>query len=1321
MPEPIIATLSLVVSTIGFTFGLFLLLVYAHTRYGMYLHAALSSLLCGFYFLASSEVFLRFASPQAASILMHLGMNFCYFLYRFSQYFHVPTPRLNRWFAILLLLVSVPLGLMLIPLNADWLQPLRTVHHVLVLVVGTAALYMVAQGLRQGRAGAAILLPGFTLGFALGLNDVLLALGAMDSMLLMPLGVCAGLGAMLYVTSNSFATIFSEKKKLLATLQEKNAALQTEQARVSFILNMVPDLFTVSRLADGHIVTVNEGFTRLSGWPAQEVIGRNANELGLWQPEARKNFVRKLAEAGSLSDFESTFTAKDGRQIPGLVSARTFAIDGEIHIAMNVRDISDSRKQEDALRRSYDLLAKIQQNAGMGIWQWNLDSGEIWMSQTACAILRLQPQANAGLPPGFVGIVRAQDSIAMVHPDDRERYLHEFGAGLRTRQVRSYQYRAICGDGVVRVLYTEGFLEFNETGRILHFYGFLQDITERVAAEQALRASQEKLSAIYNAIPDQIAVTRFRDAVVVDINEESARAYGRTRAEMLGISFASSDFWSDQADYQRLADILVKTGKVDAFECTVRSHTGECYRGSISSRLFSIADEMHVISICRDVTELYRKQTELQHSYDMMAEIQQHAGMGIWRWNPETDEVLCSKTAFDLYHYTPQPDGDLPPGFSGRITGKKTLDLVFADDWEHYLKSISVLLHDKQPRVLNYRIRRSDGMLRTLHSESHAEVDDDGKVSFLYGFIKDITEEQRVAEELGQYRNHLETLVKKRTTELQKANQSLRAATAAAEAAQHAAEAASRMKSDFLAMISHEIRTPLGGVIGMLKLGLKDTRLVAQTRDKFSLGLSNAQSLLQIINDILDYSKLEAGKMALEHIDFDLPAVLQDSHSILEERADAKGLSLTMELPADLPRWWQGDPVRLRQVLINLMGNAIKFTEHGSVKLSLQRGVDGWLEFAVTDTGVGIPEEALPRLFQKFEQADVSTTRKFGGTGLGLAICKHIVQAMGGTIGVTSTLGAGTTFCFRLPLHTGTQAASVTTVANNRHTHRLSILCAEDGKTNQLIVRELVESMGHRIDLAENGLEALRALSTQRYDMVLMDMRMPEMDGMEATQLIRAGGNERYIVLDPSLPIVALTANVMEEDRKRYLQAGMDGFLGKPIDEAALFSELAKVITRLLAQGAALPPLTALEDTPVQTADVAALDALFGVDSAAALPPPAPLPHPPDPVATVQAVLSTRPSVSQRTWNAMIEVFRNEAPQRMARLKTALDAGDASSAALELHTLKGSAAYLQGQEVRALCATLETLANQNDLQSVAGRYGELEQTLSAMLAALQPH
>ncbi len=841
-----------------------------------------------------------------------------------------------------------------------------------------------------------------------------------------------------------------------------------------------------------------------------------------------------------------------------------------------------------------------------------------------------------------------------------------------------------------------------------------RDITERVAAESALRASQEQIMAIYNAIPDMIAVTHH--GTIIDVNDAAVRIHHQRREEILGKSFDNAEFWDDPADYQRLVAILRAQGKVDAFECTMCTPSGGRYRTSISARTFEIGDKTCLLSISRDTTELSRKQNELLRSYAMMAKIQHNAGMGILRWDIASDEMLLSQTYLDLLQRHPDPANTdaLPPGFAARMRGTAGMDFIHPDDWQHYLDTVSRIMQNQQPCHAHYRIIRGDGAVRLLHSEVDTELDAQGELRSVYGFSKDITEEQRVQDELEQHRNHLEALVGQRTEEL-------RAAIAVAESAQHAAEAANRMKSDFLAMISHEIRTPLGGVIGMLKLGLKDTRLVAETRDKFSLGLSNAQSLLQIINDILDYSKLEAGKMALEHIDFDLPAVLQDSHSILEERADAKGLALTMELPADLPRWWQGDPVRLRQVLINLMGNAIKFTEHGSVKLRLQRGADGWLEFAVADTGVGIPEEALPRLFQKFEQADVSTTRKFGGTGLGLAICKHIVEAMGGTIGVTSTLGAGTSFRFRLPLQEGTKPESVATIASSRHTHRLSILCAEDGKTNQLIVRELVEGMGHRIDLAENGLEAVRALSMRHYDMVLMDMRMPEMDGMEATQLIRAGGNERYIVLDPSLPIVALTANVMEEDRKRYLQAGMDGFLGKPIDEAALFGELAKVITRLVAQGATLPPLSGADTTPAQTADVATRDALFGVGDTATVPPPALPSTPPDPVAAVQAVLSTRQNVSKRTWNAMIEVFRSEAPQRLTRLKAALDAGDAANAALELHTLKGSAAYLQGQEVRALCATLETLAHQNDLAGVARRYAELEQTLHAMLDSLQPH
>ncbi len=1314
--------LRLLASILGSGFGLFFLFVFARTRYGMYLYAGLGSLCCSLYLGVTNDLSLRVLTPETALVLSYMALSFAYFFFLFVQYFHTPMPRINRALAAPILVLNLLLASQLVWPDLDLFQWLRRAQFVTGMGLGTCIVYMMAQSWRKGRPNADMLFAGFAIFYAVAANDTLMSVGLVQAHFLMPFGLMAALAAVLYVTSNSFTHTFSENKKLLATLKEKNAALQAEQARTAIMLRMVPDLFSVSRMNDGSIVTVNEGFSRLSGWKAEEAIGHSSQDLGLWPPGERERFVSRLAQTGSISDLECAFIHRDGHAVDGQVSATTFSIDGVAHIAMTVRDMSASRKQENALRHSYDLLAKIQNNAGMAIWQWNPHSGEIFWSQTAYAICHITPRSSPDLPPGFVGVMRVEESIDIIHPDDRQRYVSEIESAMHARQGCSHQYRVVCGDGDVRCISAELFLELDEEERILYVYGLLRDITERVVAEEALRTSQEKLSAIYNTIPDQISVIRLTDQVIVDVNEATVRIHELAREELVGRRIGEIGFWTDRADYERYARILVAQGKVDAFECYNSTRSGRVYRSLISSRPCEFDGVTHVLSICRDITELHRQQIELQRSYDTLAKIQRNAGMGLCHWNPHTDELLFSQTALDLFGYPPESTDALPPGFAGRFKGSTTFNHVHAEDLPSYMGAFEALLRDKQSRTLSFRITRGDGETRAMHSELQTECDGQNHVISVYGFVKDITAQTHTDEELAQHRSHLEQLVAQRTTELQnsytaltQANLNLRAATVVAEAAQHAAESANRMKSDFLAMISHEMRTPLGGVIGMIKLGLKDSRLIAETRGKFNVGLASAEGLLQIINDILDYSKLEAGKMKMEHIDFDLPATLQDSHSILEERADAKGLALLMEMQPELPRWWQGDPVRLRQVLINLMGNAIKFTEHGSVLLTLNQEENGWLEFAVADTGVGIPADALPRMFQKFEQADVSTTRKFGGTGLGLAICKHIVEAMGGTIGVTSTPGAGTTFRFRLPLHEGKKPEIVETVASSRHTHRLSILCAEDGKTNQLIVRELVESMGHHIELVENGLEALRALSTRHYNMVLMDMRMPEMDGMEATQLIRAGGNERYIVLDPALPIVALTANVMEEDRQRYLQAGMDGFLGKPIDEAALFGELAKVITRLLAQGVELAPLTDADTTPTPSADVVALDvldALFGVDSAA-------LPAPQSPV-PVQAAPISRQSVSQRTWNAMIEVFRSEAPLRLARLKTALGEGDASSAALELHTLKGSAGHLQGLELRALCSTLEVHADAGDLHTVARHLPELEQHLTALLATLEP-
>ncbi|WP_410497403.1 ATP-binding protein [Chitinibacter sp. S2-10] len=386
--------------------------------------------------------------------------------------------------------------------------------------------------------------------------------------------------------------------------------------------------------------------------------------------------------------------------------------------------------------------------------------------------------------------------------------------------------------------------------------------------------------------------------------------------------------------------------------------------------------------------------------------------------------------------------------------------------------------------------------------------------------------------------------------------------------------AVNQAKSAFLALVSHEIRTPLTGVIGMLRLAKGQKELRPNTREQISIGLENAEMLMNIINDLLDASKIEAGKIVIEQIPFDLHKLIAQVAALFAPKAEEKGLTFVLDID-HLPRsGCLGDPTRLRQILFNLVSNAIKFTEQGSVRLSAYR--DGeQIKFLVADTGIGLDEQSLVRLFNKFEQADTSTTRKYGGTGLGLSICHALIQLMQGSIAVTSQLGEGTCFRVDIPLEPVELVAApeAEPLALMPLPHKLKILYAEDIVTNQLIVGALLEEMGLSLQVANNGLQAIEALAREHFDLVLMDSRMPVMDGNTATQLIRQGCYQEYEVRDPAIYIVALTANAADAEREAGLAAGMNDYLLKPIDPIRLRQVLVAACEYQQQRGYTLEPL----------------------------------------------------------------------------------------------------------------------------------------------------
>ena len=632
---------------------------------------------------------------------------------------------------------------------------------------------------------------------------------------------------------------------------------------------------------------------------------------------------------------------------------------------------------------------------------------------------------------------------------------------------------------------------------------------------------------------------------------------------------------------------------------------------------------------------------------------------------------------------------------------------------------VAYLISTKLRNVISKPISDLAGTMREVseaknYSLRAEKINNDELGVLIDGFNRMLSQIQERDVKLKRQRGQLEEQVAMRTAELSTANSALENTVDELQKTKESAVAANIAKSQFLANMSHEIRTPIYGVTGMIEL-LLDTELTEEQRRFAETVNSSGEALLNIINDILDFSKIESGKLDLEEIPFDIHDNIDEVVSLLSERAHSKGLIINSSINESIPETVIGDPYRLRQILINLIGNAIKFTEKGMVSVEVNE-IDGLgdrlvLRFEITDTGIGIPKEACERIFTLFNQADDSTTRKYGGTGLGLSITRQLVKAMGGEVGVNSVPGSGSTFWFTVSLEPLVQIMQTAhgwakQAGTDSKKINAKILIVEDNPVNQEVGMCMLKGFGCSVDIAENGIKALEALGGRDYDLILMDIHMPFMDGYETTEAIRK--REALQSPDCRIPIIAVTANAMEGDRKKCLNSGMDDYLSKPFSKDQVLELLIKYLQDK--DSLALSSETQNDENAPVSSD----SSHYGN--------------------AIERETKTLPTIDQKALDniralqmngtldmlsRVINIYLTSSPNLMEKLRKSIASKDADAINTAAHSFKSNSANLGAIRLSELCKELEEMGKNNSLKTAQDSITRIEVEYEKVQASLK--
>jgi PAS domain S-box-containing protein len=975
-------------------------------------------------------------------------------------------------------------------------------------------------------------------------------------------------------------------------------------------------MFFSYRIAGGgiaHFVYLSPAFERLTGFMADEALNNPSFSItGLIHPEDLQRIQGATVIATDLP-AENTFRliTKSGETRWVFARSRPAGVDetGARLVSGFVSDVTEMKRLEAEVNARNQYLERLARNLDGSIYR-----GRVTPPQLVSCFGRRPPTLQA------------------IHREDLDRYVREVATACREMRPFEIEFRITDDEGRERWMLERGMPTEPDAHGFAQFVDCLViDVTPQRRLREELEAREKLISALATNLEGAMfRVRRGPTPAIEYISPGIKKIAGLDADKIVGMAPEALNIRhpDDYGEYLETVKRAIQERRPYESQHRLKLRDGTVrwiLERGMASAYAEDGSPLVIDGFMFDVTERHRLTEELRERERQFATLAGNIDGVMFRAR------LGLPVTIDYYSPGIEKQVGIP---AQELIGKPSIgiQLMHPDDKERYFLTVGAALVAQRSYEVEFRIVRPDGRtIWILERGSATEFGASGTPTIVEGFSIDISARKEAEEAIGSARD--------------------------------AAEAANRAKSEFLAMMTHEIRTPMNGVLGMTSVLLDSGLTPSQARHATTIRES-AEGLLRIINDVLDFSKLDAGALTIEVKAFDLHALFRHIDDVFSPKARAKGISFEIAIDAGVPRVVRADAGRIRQVLLNLAGNAIKFTETGSVIVRAHaHEVSGTnvLDVVVADTGIGIANDRIGRLFQSFEQGDASISRRFGGTGLGLAISRKLVERMGGAIGVESEPGRGSTFRFEIPYELAESddvaqpaadlaAVGAALAALRALEHEARVLIVEDNATNRLVTTSFLNQYGIAHDVAVDGREALEAVKRQRYDVVLMDLHMPEMDGLAATRAIRG-----LVGDSASVPIVALTANAFADDIERCRQAGMDGHLGKPFRKEEL----------VLAIGAAL------HGRP--TFEVRVSGGLVG-----------------ETAVDWDAIERFRSDSGEEMLRLLIDTYVGETAEKLNRLSVLVRSGSTSGEARRLaHTLKSTSALAGAALLSACCARIE--------------------------------